>query len=203
MFVFSAKGSVFYMRMSIHESQDAKEKDVTRQDSDRILSAGSVSESPLMRRSTVSSIVVPSVSSAALSATPSRTTDHAIILEVFGIDPPGPEITKEFVSMVEVKINSLTQHVLGMLLARNVTIKLTRADLDFILPARHGVRPERQELFRLPAIVKSPFVFLLLLRQSLLAWLHILGGADVVSGLRDYYEETFGWAERVSDGGSR
>ncbi|KAJ3023253.1 KICSTOR complex protein szt2 [Thoreauomyces humboldtii] len=45
--------------------------------------------------------------------------------------------------MVEQKINALTQSVLGAYFARNVTMKLTPADLNFILPAARGVLPAR------------------------------------------------------------
>ncbi|KNC96331.1 uncharacterized protein SPPG_08234 [Spizellomyces punctatus DAOM BR117] len=214
MLVFAAKGSVFYMKMSVEELDLEKERD---QKSEAAPLSASLSEglgttvrpglsdspkgqnSPLMRRSTISSLAPPSVVSGAPSTGTSRSPDWALVLEVFGVDRPGPQITNEFVNMVEVKINALTQHVLGTFLARNVTLKLTRADLDFILPAGRGCGPIRREWFKLPTLVRSPYVFLLLLRQNLLSWLHVLGGADVVSSLRKHYGATFGWADRAVD----
>ncbi|KAI9091450.1 hypothetical protein DFS34DRAFT_325544 [Phlyctochytrium arcticum] len=223
MFVFAAKGSVFYMRVSVLEieavergNEPGKGKE-REQESKFEMNTTSPAElaspnmgrpdspkaphSPTMRRSTVSSFPPVSVVSGGTSNGPTnpRSAEFALVLDVYGIDKPGPQITSEFVNMIDVKINSLTQHVLGTFLARNVTIKLTPADLDFILPAAKGVEPARLEVLNLPPIIRSPYVFMLLMRQSLLNWLHVLGGADVVSALRNHYEQSYGWADRDAD----
>ncbi|KAJ3180648.1 KICSTOR complex protein szt2 [Geranomyces variabilis] len=214
MFVFAAGRSVFYMHVSIEETEGGnRDKDAAASANDVLepqmddLTGGYFNRpgaesprgaaSPMMRRSTVSSIAAQSASSIALSPhRPVRQPECSLVLGVFGVDPPGHEITVELVSMIQVKINSLTQHVVGSFLARNMSMKLTGPDLDFILPAGSGNDPALIEWFRLPTYVHSPYLFLLLLRQAV-PWLHPLGGADVIGGLTDRYGEVYGWADRV------
>ncbi|KAJ3163034.1 hypothetical protein HDU86_002203 [Geranomyces michiganensis] len=215
MFVFAAGPSVFYMHVSIEETDGGpREKDSAANGSDVLEPlvddstggyfnrpgtesprAGPVS--PMLRRSTVSSIAAQSVSSIALSPhRPGRQSECSLVLDVYGIDPPGHEITVELLSMIQVKINSLTQHVVGSFLARNMAMKLTGQDLEFILPAGSGSDPALLEWFRLPTYVHSPYLFLLMLRQAV-AWLHPLSGADVIGGLTERYGQVYGWADRV------
>ncbi|KAJ3047028.1 hypothetical protein HK097_000305, partial [Rhizophlyctis rosea] len=130
----------------------------------------------------------PQPSVAVSTTTPSR-TEHAMILEVFGVDPPGTDITEEFVAMIDSKLNAITQNVVSTFLARNVTIKLTGADVDFVLPVARRLVPARQEWFVLPKVVRSPFSFLLLLRQTLVTYLHCLTGPEVSHALRKHYEK--------------
>ncbi|TPX56462.1 hypothetical protein PhCBS80983_g04528 [Powellomyces hirtus] len=226
MFVFAAPRSVFYIILRVEEI-DATEKGTGKEsagaDRGEPLSADVGAESyspslrtgvdsprgpasPVMRRSTVSSVAAHSHSAISnrnnlvlSTAATTRSPDYELILDVFGIDPPGKELTKEFLGMVELKINGLTQHVLASYLARNLTMKLTQADLDFILPAGRGVESAGVRWFKLPQYVHSPYVFLLLYRQMLIPWLHILGGADVIGGLTSHYGMKYGWADRISD----
>ncbi|KAJ3156501.1 KICSTOR complex protein szt2 [Geranomyces variabilis] len=215
MFVFAARRSVFYMHVSIEETDGgSRDKDAAASANDVLeplmddLTGGYFNRpgaespragpaSPMMRRSTVSSIAAQSASSIALSPhRPVRQPECSLVLDVFGIDPPGHEITVELLSMIQVKINSLTQHVVGSFLARNMSMKLTGPDLDFILPAGSGNDPALLEWFRLPTYVHSPYLFLLLLRQAV-PLLHPLGGADVIGGLTERYGKVYGWADRV------
>ncbi|KAJ3297928.1 KICSTOR complex protein szt2 [Borealophlyctis nickersoniae] len=224
MFVFAARGSVFYMRLSIEEieeSEPSKEKDstdaqstATREDkmTASVTSAAPSQlespkiSSPTVRRATPASITSGGPSGSGNNPTApasSSRSEHALILEVFGIDSPGIEITKEFVTLVESKLNAVTLQVLSTFLARNVTIKLSPADVDIILPVGRRIPCARREWHCLPATIRSPYIFLLLLRQSLLFYLHPLGGVEVVSALRNYYETHFGWGKRVSEGVER
>ncbi|KAI8818938.1 uncharacterized protein EV422DRAFT_125889 [Fimicolochytrium jonesii] len=216
MFVFASQDFTFYMKISIEGGEVDKTKDgndggsepayMLLHDTDILPRAARTgvespkgAASPLMRRSTVSSLAAQSVSSAGGSTSNLRNAEHFLALDVFGIDSPGPEITREFVSMVQLKINSLTQLVLGSFLARNVATKLTPADLDFILPTGRGVPPNRTRFLRLPSFVHNPYMFLLLWRQPLMQWMHLLGGAGVVESLKARYEEAYGWADRQSE----
>ncbi|KAJ3091169.1 hypothetical protein HK102_001446 [Quaeritorhiza haematococci] len=146
-----------------------------------------IPSSPSMRRLTLSTI--PSQ----LTAESRRSSENVLVLEVFGIDNPSRDVTHEFVSLVESKLNALIQHVLGTYIARNVTIKLTSADVDFILPTVKP--PNRREFYRLPAAVHSPYLYLLYLRQNLLSYLHVLSGGDVSSALRRHYDADYGWSQ--------
>ena len=58
-----------------------------------------------------------------------------IQLEVFGVEKPGDEITKHFVQMIESKVANSTLDVISSLLARNSTLKLAPADVEFVLPS--------------------------------------------------------------------
>jgi len=51
------------------------------------------------------------------------------------VDQPGDEITKNFVQMIESKLANSTLDVISTLLARNTTLKLTSADVEYILPS--------------------------------------------------------------------
>lgn len=59
--------------------------------------------------------------------------DH-LVIDVFGVDAPSFEITKEFCNLVEAKLNSNLLNIIGSFLARSGSLKLTMADIDFILP---------------------------------------------------------------------
>ncbi|KAJ3035807.1 hypothetical protein HDV00_003388 [Rhizophlyctis rosea] len=133
------------------------------------------------------------------SASTASRTEHAIILEVRGVDSPGPEITEEFVALIDSKLNVITQFVVSTFLARNVTLKLGGADVDFVLPVARRVAPVRQEWLMVPRVVRSGYIFLLLLKQNLLTYMHSLTGVEVANALRRHYERGFGWGRRVSD----
>ncbi|KAI8926262.1 hypothetical protein BC831DRAFT_457071 [Entophlyctis helioformis] len=98
---------------------------------------------------------------------------------------PGLEITVEF---------GLTQGVLGTFLSRNISSKLTRADIDFILPVSKGVDPLRTIQFLLPPELENPHLFFLLLRQTLLTFAMPLTGHDVATALLTHYERSTGQA---------
>jgi hypothetical protein len=113
-----------------------------------------------------------------LSALPSlpsfarREGSEYLLLEVFGIQRPGEEFTKHFVQMIESKLANSTLDVISTLLARNSTLKLTPADVEFILPMEQP--PQMKKLLAIPSIISNPFELFLYLKQNLLQFLNTM-----------------------------
>ncbi|ORX93034.1 hypothetical protein K493DRAFT_302926 [Basidiobolus meristosporus CBS 931.73] len=124
------------------------------------------------------------------SATRASEQNRELILEVYGVDPPGGGITEELTALVESKLTgSIILPVISTFLARNVTLKLTRADVEFILPTE---RQPFSRLFNIPNLVQNPYAFLLYLKQNLLTFLKTLGGSDVRNIVKKHYFRNFG-----------
>nr|KAJ3422288.1 KICSTOR complex protein szt2 [Polyrhizophydium stewartii] len=116
---------------------------------------------------------------------------HTLRLLVFGVDSPGTEITDEFVAMVHASLQKKTQDQLSESLARNFSIKLTREDVEFIMPVAKNTDPTRTVYYRLPIELENPHLFLLMLRQMLLSFLRPFSGGDVVATLLKHYKRFF------------
>ncbi|KAJ1555438.1 hypothetical protein HK096_009625 [Nowakowskiella sp. JEL0078] len=107
--------------------------------------------------------------------------ESAVTISVFGICAPGTDITEQFVTMIETRLNQLTQSALIATFGRNVSVKLNASDIDFLLPpiplkqvgasgstSTRGPIGHRRSEFNFPSCVRSPYMFMLLLRQNLL-----------------------------------
>ncbi|KAL2914873.1 hypothetical protein HK105_205615 [Polyrhizophydium stewartii] len=128
------------------------------------------------------------------AGSPSKTkpsSGHTLRLLVFGVDSPGTEITDEFVAMVHASLQKKTQDQLSESLARNFSIKLTREDVEFIMPVAKNTDPTRTVYYRLPIELENPHLFLLMLRQMLLSFLRPFSGGDVVATLLKHYKRFF------------
>ncbi|KAK9768108.1 hypothetical protein K7432_001511 [Basidiobolus ranarum] len=124
------------------------------------------------------------------SATRVSEQNRELILEVYGVDPPGGGITEELTALVESKLTgSIILPVISTFLARNVTLKLTRADVEFILPIE---RQPFSRLLNIPNLVRNPYAYLLYLKQNLLTFLKTLSGSDVKNVVKKHYFRTFG-----------
>lgn len=55
--------------------------------------------------------------------------DKSIVLHVYGVDDPGPEITVELVEVLQNRLNEAMLEVLSLLLSRNPKCKLTYSDV--------------------------------------------------------------------------
>lgn len=101
---------------------------------------------------------------------PSRKS--SLILGVYGVNKPSHEITRQLQHLVESKLSSMTLNVISSLLLRNRQFKLNVEDVEFIRPFTK--KPDRAVFIEIPSFVSRPFLFLLLLRQGLLGYLHRL-----------------------------
>ncbi|KAJ3100643.1 hypothetical protein HDU97_002036 [Phlyctochytrium planicorne] len=202
MFVFATRDSVYYFHISITEildDLDKGERDGQKDDTKRDTMSAIVGmkESPKTPGSPGSRRAISATTSATPTLSSSRQTDHALTLDFFGAESPGKEVVLDFMSHIEMKLNALTQTALSTYLSRSVAVKLTHADVDFILPIARAPQtpPIRREWLKIPESVQNPYLLVLLLRQYILSFLSPLGGTDVASALKRYYGTQFGFSE--------
>ncbi|KAF9297079.1 KICSTOR complex protein szt2 [Linnemannia elongata] len=120
-----------------------------------------------------------------------RTDTRELVIEVYGVEPPGKQVTVDLFSLLESKFyNSVVLSVVSTFLSRNSTLKLTQADVDFILPVDR-LEPTRQ-LVEIPQFINTPYAFLMYLKQNLSLYLNPLTGADKVNALTRYYNSRYG-----------
>ncbi|KAF9955770.1 hypothetical protein BGZ72_003419 [Mortierella alpina] len=120
-----------------------------------------------------------------------RTETRELVIEVYGVEPPGKQVTVDLFSLLESRFyNSVVLSVVSTFLSRNSTLKLTQADVDFILPVDR-LEPARQVL-EIPQFINVPFAFLMYLKQNLCLYLHPLTGTDKVNALTRHYHNQFG-----------
>lgn len=133
LFVYREKnGKVFYLKMSDHTSPSSPAP-----------ASYSVPLTPSTLKSAWNSLQVnlkshPETSSQNQPASPATSGSadgkmhEQICLEVFGLDPPGAEITVQLRQLLEGKLASITLSIISTLLERNPQMKLTPEDIDFI-----------------------------------------------------------------------
>eukprot|EP01133_Synstelium_polycarpum_P001189 gene1189-1367_t len=95
---------------------------------------------------------------------------HCLMLEVYGIDTPGPEITAQLHQLLESKLSNLTLAHFSSIIMRNPMLKLTPADVEFIRPP--GVAPTVVNISLPP--LSDPYLFLLFLKQNFLQFLTLM-----------------------------
>ncbi|KAF9276364.1 hypothetical protein BGZ68_010069, partial [Mortierella alpina] len=114
-----------------------------------------------------------------------------LVIEVYGVERPGKQVTVDLFSLLESKFyNSVVLSVVSTFLSRNSTLKLTQADVDFILPVDR-LEPARQVL-EIPQFINVPFAFLMYLKQNLCLYLNPLTSTDKVNALTRHYHNQFG-----------
>ncbi|KAF9359895.1 hypothetical protein BGX26_011091 [Mortierella sp. AD094] len=120
-----------------------------------------------------------------------RTETRELVIEVYGVEPPGKKVTVELFSMLENRFyNFVVLPAVATFLSRNSALKLTQADVDFILPVDR-LEPTRQML-EIPHFINVPFAFLMYLKQNLCLYLNPLTGPDKISILTRYYNARYG-----------
>ncbi|KAJ3215399.1 HEAT repeat-containing protein 1 [Dinochytrium kinnereticum] len=204
MFVFATRESIYYFQISITEVANDSERDskvereaIAKEDlPPKHMTVSNMKESPKTPGSP-SSRRPPNIPGTGSTLPPSRQVDYALTLEFFGVEPPSREITVDFKTHIETKMNALVQTALSTYLSRSVAVKLTRPDVEFILPIARAPHtpPVRREWLMIPESIQNPYLLLLLLRQYMLSFLSPLGGNDVATALRKYYELHFGFCE--------
>ncbi|KAL5039193.1 hypothetical protein RTP6_006390 [Batrachochytrium dendrobatidis] len=223
LFVFSTKTSVFYMRIQSNDTGILAGNTTAGSDSagtlssfsnrlkpisifERVKSANSNSLLPVKNiiSSTTFGDTIPSPSLTDHTTKPTLTDvsrlqgqEQFLYMFVYGVDQPDQEIVQEFVKMIKSKLHGLTQTIIGTFLARNYSTKLTPADVEFIMPIAKNVDPVCTKYYQLPVELENPHLFMLLLRQSLLTFLHPFNGSDVAGLLVQHYSNFF--RQSVSD----
>ncbi|KAF9390999.1 KICSTOR complex protein szt2 [Podila verticillata] len=127
-----------------------------------------------------------------------RTETRELVIEVYGVERPGRQVTVDLFSLLENKFyNSVVLSVVSTFLSRNSTLKLTQADVDFILPVDR-LEPARQVL-NIPQFINVPYAFLMYLKQNLSLYLSPLTGPDKASALTRHYHAQYGRASTLTD----
>ncbi|KAG0023966.1 hypothetical protein BGZ80_006980 [Entomortierella chlamydospora] len=116
-----------------------------------------------------------------------RTETRELVIEVYGVEPPGKKVTVELFNMLESRFyNSVVLPAVATFLSRNTSaLKLTQADVDFILPVDR-LEPARQML-EIPHFINVPFAFLMYLKQNLCLYLNPLTGSDKIRDFSFFY----------------
>ncbi|KAG0322382.1 hypothetical protein BGZ97_006996 [Linnemannia gamsii] len=185
-----SKKIVVFLRLSEVEVQAHPEQDATfGPDESRgsHLAVGKGDDS-----STLVSSSNQTLDDAGTPAPPAIKTDtRELVIEVYGVEPPGKQVTVDLFSLLESKFyNSVVLSVVSTFLSRNSTLKLTQADVDFILPVDR-FEPTRQ-LVEIPQFINAPYAFLMYLKQNLSLYLNPLTGVDKVNALTRYYNSRYG-----------
>ncbi|CAG8503793.1 2965_t:CDS:10 [Ambispora gerdemannii] len=114
-----------------------------------------------------------------------------LVMEVYGVDMPGREITEELVSLLDNKLTTnITLGVISSFLARTLNAKPTSADVDFILPILKT--PTCKKMLNIPGSVKNLYAFLFFFKQNLSNYLTVLSGPDVINTLNRHYIARYG-----------
>ncbi|KAF9437714.1 KICSTOR complex protein szt2 [Entomortierella beljakovae] len=89
-----------------------------------------------------------------------KTETRELVIEVYGVEQPGKKVTVELFSMLESRFyNSVVLPTVATFLSRNSALKLTQADVDFILPVDR-FEPARQ-ILEIPHFINVPYAFLI------------------------------------------
>ncbi|KAG0371247.1 hypothetical protein BGZ54_008251 [Gamsiella multidivaricata] len=120
-----------------------------------------------------------------------RSETRELVIEVYGVEHPGKSVTVDLFNHMESKFyNFVVLPVVSTFLSRNSALKLTQADVDFILPVDR-LEPTRQVL-EIPHFINAPYAFLMYLKQNLCLYLSSLTGTDMVIALKRHYHAQYG-----------
>ena len=109
-----------------------------------------------------------------------------LVLNMYGVEAPQESLVSDFIKMLENRLNTFTLNLISGFLARNVNLKLTQADIDFIVPS--GSRADLEKRFPLPKFVDNPYKFLQFLKQMAGAFLNPFSGSDISNTMRHHFE---------------
>ncbi|KAJ3333523.1 KICSTOR complex protein szt2, partial [Blyttiomyces sp. JEL0837] len=197
MFVLNNPDGVFYLKLGVDGVETAEDSGTPPNRGSRadisISAASSGKESPKTPLSPGSrrggALVQVATTQAQAQALGQRVAENILILEIYGVTTPSSGTINEFVAVIESKLNALTQNVVTTFLSRHVTIRLTRADVDFIVPT--SKIPSHRHKYWVPHFVTNIQAFLSMFRQHLLTSFTALHGVDVSQCLKKHYENEF------------
>ncbi|KAG9304991.1 hypothetical protein G9A89_007394 [Geosiphon pyriformis] len=141
--------------------------------------------------SRTSATVSPSSRKLGANLQPRVSESRELLMEVYGVDLPGREITEELVTLLDNKLTTnITLNVISTYLARTRNAKPTPADVEFILPVLKV--PTRRATLKIPESVKDLQAFLIFLKQNLSLYLNVLNGADVTNTIKRHHTSRYG-----------
>lgn len=180
-FVYASGSDVFYMRLFDSE-EDGTVHLSPAMSIDNVTAVTATGQStPTEERTTP----LDSPSAVPLSASSQRRPTNCLRLEVYGASPLPKSVTDEFVSMIDSKVASLTLATISTLLARNITLKLSQSDADFVLPPTK--QPHARMVFAVPHNVTEVHLLLSLLKHNLQSFLVTCNSAELISNLNQYF----------------
>ncbi|CAG8576020.1 1189_t:CDS:10 [Gigaspora margarita] len=113
-----------------------------------------------------------------------------LVVEVFGIDPPGKEITEELMALLENKLmTNITLTAMSTFLVRNPKFNPTREDVDFILPV---IKPSKRLCLAIPLSIKNTYTFLVYFKQNLSHYHRVFSGSEVTNAIERHHNATYG-----------
>ncbi|CAI2180701.1 6797_t:CDS:2, partial [Funneliformis geosporum] len=204
MFVIAKNQNIVYLKLSEVEASPVYIDDESLDDSSRpnsssfALSSELQSNADELRKSPSSkSGGSPNTSSpnSRKHGTQTRVADsRELVVEVYGLDVPGKEITEELMALLENKLNSsITLTVMSTFLARNpYKVNPTRADVNFIFPIRET--PRRISL-KIPSYIRNTYAFLVYFKQNISLYLNVLQGPEVTNAIRRHHISKYGSVE--------
>jgi hypothetical protein len=98
---------------------------------------------------------------------------HELLLEVFGLGSPSPEITDQLQQLLRSKLATATLLNISSLLARNPLFKLTLEDVEFIRGP--NISPSKNLFYQIPSFLVAT-LFFVYLKQNLLQFLRVMLG---------------------------
>jgi hypothetical protein len=118
--------------------------------------------------------------------------EKGIVITVYGLDEVQDDISVDFVRMITSRIESMVQNVLGTFLVRNPTARLTRTDLEFIMPIGQDKFPTSHTTYLLVPELENPHLYIVLLRQAFMLFLKPMFGSDLYGLLSEFYQHHYG-----------
>ncbi|KAI9175870.1 hypothetical protein H9P43_006234 [Blastocladiella emersonii ATCC 22665] len=157
---------------------------------------GSLNSTPAVASSASQMGMADDDSNTTSPSTPSS-TQRKLVISLHGIDPPSKEFTNEVLGMISARITHVVLQHVSTHLSRNAVslLRLTKADVDFLLPLSRGPR-----ITRFIQLGTEPSAtYLTYFRQSMLLFTTILGGADVAQTLMQHLQIRYDVAGEPSD----
>ncbi|ORZ32380.1 hypothetical protein BCR44DRAFT_1440372 [Catenaria anguillulae PL171] len=134
----------------------------------------------------------PLPDASATSPSTPNVSHRKLVLNLHGLVPPTRDFTNEVTSIVSARLgNVILQHVATHLSRSTVSLsRLTKADVDFLLPITRGPRVTRFLPMSTPcgSLASLSPKYLMFLRQSMMQFTTLLGGIDVVQALSQHLQ---------------
>lgn len=164
LFVYKEQKSGFVFYLKLNEAKRERDKLPSQENS--------------LSSTTLNEQTIQSPENIATSSSSSQIVSM-VVLEVYGVDSPGPEMKEQLKQLLENKLASITLSFISTLLMRNPLLKLSPEDIDFIKggsglsSSQSLISPAKILYYKLPKFIHCGH-YMLFLRQSLLLFLNIL-----------------------------
>lgn len=182
MIIYSTVKSSYYITLNIQENSIVADQTIR---SENTFDVFKFTTSPEVSNRRMSDLYPTNI--------PKLVNESNIHIKIFGVDPLDTETKSTMIQLIESRLSTLLQLTLSIYLSRNLIIKLTRPDIDFLLPIPK--KPSRSEMIPISFGISNPYMLLMCLKQNLMAYLSILNLSDIASDLEKYLFDAFGPSE--------